>query len=188
LPYTKLSFTGVKTANGNKLNWIVTNEFNSKGYQLERSIDGVNFAEINYVSSKNVLSTPSNTEYSFTDFAPFKGNTYYRLKQLDNDGKFSYSNIVLMRGLKTTTLSISGVYPNPTSNVLNLVIASPSDKLLSIRVMDINGKVVVQNSRNVVSGDNVLQLNIKALAKGTYSIQAICNEGCETKSQIFVKQ
>ncbi|MFY8090914.1 MAG: beta strand repeat-containing protein, partial [Chitinophagaceae bacterium] len=188
LPYTKLSFTGVKTANGNKLNWIVTNEFNSKGYQLERSIDGVNFAEINYVSSKNVLSTPSNTEYSFTDFAPFKGNTYYRLKQLDNDGKFSYSNIVLMRGLKTTTLSINGVYPNPTSNVLNLVIASPSDKLLSIRVMDINGKVVVQNSRNVVSGDNVLQLNIKALAKGTYSIQAICNEGCETKSQIFVKQ
>jgi hypothetical protein len=188
LPYAKLSFTGIKTANGNKLNWIVTNEFNSKGYQLERSIDGVNFAEINYVSSKNVLSTPSNTEYSFTDFAPFKGNTYYRLKQLDNDGKFSYSNIVLMRGLKTTTLSINSVYPNPTSNVLNLVIASPSDKLLSIRVMDINGKVVVQNSRNVVSGDNVLQLNIKALAKGTYSIQAICNEGCETKSQIFVKQ
>lgn len=188
LPYTKLTFVGTKTANGNKLNWSVTNELNAKGYQLERSIDGINFAEINYIASKNALATPSNTEYSFTDFAPFKGNTYYRLKQLDNDGKFSYSNVVLMRGLKVTTLSIAGIYPNPTSNILNLVVTSPSDKQVTMRVVDVNGKVVMQNSRQVVNGDNALQLNIQSLTKGTYTILATCNDGCETKAHVFVKQ
>lgn len=188
LPYTKLSFVGIKTANGNKLNWTVTNEFNSKGYQLERSIDGINFTEISYLASKNLFATPSNTEYTFTDFAPFKGNTYYRLKQMDNDGRFSYSNVVLMRGLKVTALSIAGVYPNPTSSIINLIVASPTDKQIALRVVDVNGKIVIQQNRAVTNGDNIVQLNIQSLASGTYSILATCKDGCETKAHVFVKQ
>lgn len=187
LPFTKLTFTGAKNGTGNALRWSVENELNNRGYELQRSIDGINFSEISFANTKNYTAGAANTEYGFTDLSPFTGNTYYRLKIVDNDGSFKYSNVVLIRGLKTSTISIAAVYPNPTKSYLNVMIASPIQKEVSLQVSDVSGKIVKTITTKVVDGDNMVSLNVNSLAKGMYAISLI-ESGTLTKTISFIKE
>jgi hypothetical protein len=119
------------------------------------------------------------------DEKPFNGVNYYRLNQLDKDGKHSYSKIVDLKA-KVSEISLSS-YPNPVKNLLNVKITSPANEKLTIVVTDITGKIVMSRSANAVAGDNNQQLNVSQLAPGSYTIKAICASGCETAVQRFVK-
>jgi hypothetical protein len=189
LPVNYLSFTGVREAGNNILKWSTRTEQNNSGFEVERSIDASKFVSLGFVSSKGDAGNSSTMlTYSFTDNKFIANTNYYRLKQIDRNGLVYYSNVVAIKSVKTNKLDIEFIYPNPATNVLNLVVTSPSDRELVVRVIDIAGKVIIQNNRKVVNGDNALQLNIQSLAPGTYSILATCKDGCETKSHIFVKQ
>jgi len=106
LPVQLLSFTVNNI--GNKkvlLNWKTEREINLMGYDIERSVDGVNFITLGFV---NATGHP---DYSFTDIAPVYGQNYYRLKMIDIDGKFKYSEIKNVDIKSKATLTIS---PNPS--------------------------------------------------------------------------
>jgi hypothetical protein len=189
LPVNYLSFTGVKEAGNNILKWTTRNELNNSGFEVERSIDASKFISLGFVSSKGDAGNSSSLlTYSFTDSKFIANTNYYRLKQIDRNGVISYSNVVAIKSAKSNKLEIEFIYPNPATNILNLVVASPNDKEIVIRVVDIAGKVLIQNNRKVVNGDNQLQLNLNTLTPGTYSILATCKDGCETKAHVFVKQ
>ncbi len=189
LPVTLLSFTGERVGATNQLMWSTASETNNIGFELQRSADGTNYTKLSFVATKSEGGNSNrNLKYDFNDNKPFATSNYYRLKQIDKDGKFTYSNIVLVKGTKAATLSIASIYPNPTVNNLRLAIASPNNEKVTLVVTDLAGRVVMQNATQLVAGDNNLQLNVKGLAKGSYSIKVVCNNGCNSSAERFVKQ
>jgi len=189
VPITLLNFKGEKQGAINKLEWTTSTEINNAGFELQRSADGVNFSQLAYVASKAINgNSNSQLAYSINDVKPLLGNGYYRLKQVDKDGKSSHSSIVLLKGSKPTSLAISSVYPNPSVKELNMVLLSPIADDVKIVVTDITGKILLQKAVTVAQGDNKVQLNVQSLSQGTYIVKAVCSNGCETAVHRFVKQ
>jgi hypothetical protein len=109
LPVTFKSFEGKRAGNGTQLTWKVADEVNVHEYQVERSTTGNSgFAKIGTVSAKGLLN------YAFTDEAPLGGQVYYRIKSLDNDGTFGYSNQISFKN-GTSTL-VFRVFPTVVSS------------------------------------------------------------------------
>jgi|GEM_PF-2157732 len=189
VPVRLLSFKGERKGSNNDLTWITTTELNNKGFELQRSADGVNFSALGFVASKAENGTSnSNITYTFSDTKALAGNNYYRLKQIDKDSKAEYSNIVFLKGDKLNALLISVIYPNPVQDKLNVIIASPKADKLTLIVSDVTGKIVSKQSVSAVAGDNKYEVNVHMLNSGNYIIKAICNEGCETVVSKFTKQ
>lgn len=185
LPVTLTEFRGERRNTANMLLWATATETNNKGFELQRSADGANFSTIGTINSKaeNGNST-SALNYSFTDERPFAGTNYYRLKQMDKDGKVTYSAVVILKGDKNN-LQVSAVYPNPVKDQLNLSIVSPASEKASITVTDVTGKVVMLLNKTLVSGDNNLNINVSTLSTGSYYIRLVA--GDETKTTQFIK-
>lgn len=189
LPVTFITFSGTKQNAINNLSWTTSTEQNNSGFYIERSADGKNFSSLEFVASKatNGNST-SNLSYVFNDEKPLKGTSYYRLKQLDKDGKSSLSNIVVINGNKVANIELSNLYPNPVKDKLNLVISNEINRKVDFVITDLMGKIVLTLSQTISSGDSNIQLNVEKLASGSYILKAVCNDGCESSLRKFVKQ
>lgn len=189
LPVTIKSFTGTRGGNVNMLKWTTSSEANCAGYELERSIDGNTFSRFAFVPSR-AADGNSNIElaYSYNDEKPFKGNTYYRLKQLDKNGRHKYSNVIVIKGTNTNEIEIGLVYPNPVDKMLNLMISSPASEKVSIVVTDMTGKAVMQKGTQLVNGDNRITLDAEQLPSGNYLVKVVCTGGCRNAVGKFVKQ
>jgi hypothetical protein len=188
LPVTLINFRGEQSGSTNRLLWSTSTEINNKGFELERSSDGRNYSSITFVASKAENGNSiSMLNYNFNDVRPLAGNNYYRLKQIDKDGKTTISNVVLLSS-KVSEITLNSVYPNPTIRELNLVISSPKAEKVTIVVTDLTGKVLLQKATQLIVGDNQELFNVQNLAAGTYFIKAVCANGCETAVQRFVKQ
>jgi hypothetical protein len=189
LPVQIAEFTGIQEGGKNLLKWRTSTESNNKGFELQRSADGRNYSTITTIASK-AENGNSNVplSYSYLDVRPLSNANYYRLKQIDNDGRFSLSDIVLLKS-KLSNVTLSSVYPNPAKIEVSVIISSPSIEKITLVVTDLMGKVVSQSpSINLVQGDNLQQLDIRNLAAGSYLVKVICANGCETAVQRFVKQ
>ncbi len=142
LPVTWLYFNGKTINKNNVLEWATASEQNTKEFIIERSVNAVNFSKIGTVKAAGSTATTSN--YNYTDYDIDRLNQpvmYYRLRQMDLDGRFSYSNIIRLTynaTEKTKTL----VYPNPTNGLLTIVVAD--QKLIGslARVYDESGRLL----------------------------------------------
>ncbi len=124
LPVSLINFAGIKEGAINRLSWTTTTETNNAGFSIERSADGRNFSTLSYVASKAENGNSTNTiNYSFNDVRTLSGNNYYRLKQVDKDGRATYSSIVLIKGDKVRAIMITGLYPNPAKSEVNYRVA-----------------------------------------------------------------
>ena len=189
LPITLNNFRGERNGEKNVLIWTTQMEHDNKGFELQRSADGNNFAPLDFIASKAPGGNSTTTlNYLYNDNKPFKGNSYYKLKQLDKDGRFVYSNIVLLKGFGVTNLQLSLLYPNPAKTELDMIFASPYNSKINLIVTDVSGRIVMQQTRQLISGDNNVKLNIAKLSAGSYMIKAICADGCGTIIKKFVKQ
>lgn len=189
LPVAIVNFKGEKIGTQNVLSWTTASEVNNAGFEIQRSADGTNFSKLAFIDTKANNGNSSQTlTYSYADIKPFTSNGYYRLKQLDKDGKSSLSEVVLIKGVKPSKLELVSVYPNPAINTINIGLVTPKADKITFVISDITGKIVISKSVNVISGDSNLQLDIAALAKGTYTVKAVCANGCETAMSKFVKQ
>ena len=189
MPVTLVSFKGDRQGSRNMLTWKTATEQNNKGYELQRSSNGQSFSTIGFIQSKAVNgNSTSGLNYNYADEKPLNGNNYYRLKQLDFDGKPTLSNIVLIKGVRVDAIVLSSIYPNPAKTLLNVVLTAPANDRVSMIVTDLAGKIVMEKTTQLVSGDNNLVMNVAGLPSGTYMIKAVCNNGCETAISKFVKQ
>jgi hypothetical protein len=188
VPVRLVNFSGERVGNNkNHLVWSTATEINNAGFELQRSVNGREFSKIEFVNSKAEGGNSTRTmNYTFTDNSAFATTTFYRLKQMDKDGKVQFSNIVMIRGTRATNVEIAGIYPNPVMNKLNLVIASPVLSNATVIVTDLAGKVVMQKVIQLVSGDNNLPLDVKQIANGTYNLKVISASG--NSNVKFVKQ
>jgi hypothetical protein len=178
LPLDFISFTAKANTTGNSvdLNWRTTNEVNTKEFLIEKRTDNTEFTKIGTLASKN---TSGIHNYSFIDNDVSSGNIYYRLKQIDFDGKFKYSDIVQVKVKSKLTLS---AFPNPTTDALNLTFAPAKNALL--KVMNLNGQVVLE--KKLVNGTSIATLNTASLNPSMYLL-VYENDG-EQSNLKFVKK
>lgn len=120
LPVTLTSFAATFTNNQNSLTWATSSESNSLGFDVESSADGVVFNKIGFVASKSNGNSTSALTYAFQDKSATSGTTYYRLKQVDKDGKFEYSDIKFVKNPLFVGQNAFTVYPNPTTDYVDI--------------------------------------------------------------------
>jgi hypothetical protein len=187
LPIKLNSFIGTKEGNKNVLNWQTANEINNKGFELQRSINGKEFNTIAYINSKAENgSSAADLNYSYSDDKYFAATNYYRLKQLDKDGKSSFSNVVVLKSA-ITKIEISRMYPNPVQEKLNIVLTTPSASKVTVNITDLVGKTIASKSIETIQGDNIVLFNTDKFVAGTYLVKVL-SANAEIASQKFIKQ
>jgi hypothetical protein len=181
LPVKLLNFTATKQGGQALLQWTTEQEVNSKYFSVERSSDGVNFSSIGQV---NALGTSSVAKtYSFTDAKPTVGTNYYRLRMVDKDGQFAYSQT---RSISIAVIFDASIFPNPVQNNLNLSFSSGSATAVQVEIINNEGKKVASRQVQVAAGASTQTINTASLSSGTYYVRLISAEG-ETELK-FVKQ
>lgn len=173
LPVSLLSFAAEAAGTTHLIKWVTTSEVNTKMFEVQRSTNGRDFvAAGNSIASKGV---GSGAAYSFTVAQTWQGNNFYRLKMVDNDGSFTYSNIVLLTNM--TAIQVS-VYPNPTADWLYVSIpAFENSKPITASLIDGAGKLLAQP---VLIAGNRNAIEVKTLPAGVYTLR------CTIKQQNFV--
>ena len=167
LPVELSSFIAVAEKDRVLLQWRTETEVNNHGFELERSMDGNYWDKITFVQGHGNSNSPQN--YSFTDNYPPFGKIYYRLKQVDNDGKFEYSNIINVNLNSATDLVLSQNYPNPFNPTTLIEYSLPKNSQVSLKIYDIIGREVATLKNEFQNaGKHSVTFNGSDLASGIY--------------------
>lgn len=180
LPLKLLSFKAALTKELSpkvNLTWTTTNEVNTSKFEVERSTDGKLFSVIGTVNAANTSGVHN---YNFVDQNPFEGNTYYRLNQIDLDGKNVYSDIRVINLSNGISLSL---YPNPVSNDLNITHAKAS-KNASIAIVSVAGQKVLELP--VQTSATYTKVVLAGVKPGTYLL--IFNNDTDKSVLKFIKE
>lgn len=179
LPVTLTSFEAKPTQqNSISLTWQTASEENNDYFSIEHSTDGTSFREIATQVGNGTTDIVQNYSFFHEDVA--NGLHYYRLKQVDFDGKFEYSNIV------TAKISHSNddviLTPNPTSNFILIQIKTPYQRDADFQILNMQGQVVL--SSVLQAGDTDMELNIANFPIGIYYLQLFVDNDVITKKII----
>lgn len=158
------SFTARKMGKEVVLNWQTANEINNKGFEIERSADGINWNKIGFVNGNINSSVAKN--YQFNDINPLSGQNFYRLLQLDLDNKATYSFIVSVNILQSGFYSISN---NPGNGLYQLHIAAGTERI-NFSVIDADGRTIISKDYNGV-GDQTIDITNRP--SGIYLLRII---------------
>jgi hypothetical protein len=172
LPIELLSFTGRLQGENVKLNWSTVFEQNSKGFEIEKSLDGISFRTIGFVAGAGNSNTTRN--YSFTDPQRAVEFNYYRLKLVDIDNTFDYSDVVLVKNaFGKQDVYLAG---NPITNDINIQFAKTPNGKVAISIYDMKGSKIYEATYNNYTQTS-LQINTanKLLAHGVYSVKVETN-------------
>ena len=171
LPIVLLHFDAEQTIEGTvHTSWATASEINNDHFEVERSIDGnENFKAIGNVKGFGSGTTTQNHYYSLRDQEECNGVYYYRLKQVDIDGHFTYSNTVAVRCKEKN--SVVSVYPNPSNTMINVSFFEATDGNLNLEVLDMYGSVVSTDQFVVKKDLNNIEFKIEHLSNGFYYLQ-----------------
>ena len=185
-PVSLLRFSGSKVdKNTNLLKWTTSTEANNSGFDVLKSTDGIKFNKVAIVESKakNGNSTTA-IDYTYTDNAA-TGTNYYRLNQVDKNGKSVLSEIVVVK--EKAIFKMASIYPNPVQSSMVVNISSPEELKATSIITDITGKTVLTNNFTIFAGDNLINHNLSNLKPGSYVINVIAADG-STQTQLFEKK
>ena len=172
LPVEFVSFGAMTFSEKVKLYWATASEENCKEYILERTLNGLEFEEIARVRGGGNSTTLLN--YKAFDDSPKAGTNYYRLKQVDTNGKFHYSKVIAARfSPDAPDLSI---IPNPAADKALLTFSAAGRFDALIKVIDVQGKIVNVKQFKSVEGINEYSLNTLGLARGIYNVQLMVDD------------
>lgn len=178
LPVTLVNLSGHEKNKYGELSWKTTAEFNNKGFELQRSYDGVNFTAITFVNGAG--NSSSERDYSYTDKTKLTNLQYYRLKQMDIDGRFNYSNTVSIKSPNANFNLLSAT--NPFKNTINLLFTQPPSSIIKIELLDISGKTVYTINKIAANSNNVEFTVMDNLSAGNYILKVT------TADEQFVKK
>ncbi len=187
LPVRGLELTAVLKASTAAVKWITQNEINTSRFYIERSVDGRNF-----VSTGNVAAAGNNSgtlTYNFNDDVSTLLKypvIYYRIKAVDADGSFSYSNIAIVKPATAGSISI---WPNPVTDKANVSLFSTDAGMVQLRLMDYAGQTIRVTNFPVIKGNNQLEVgNLNQLANGTYILQITAANGTDRLTEKIIKK
>ena len=164
------------------LTWKTAQEQNSSHFNVERSSDGNHWIVIGSLAAAgNSLMEKS---YSFTDFNPLQDGIY-RIAQYDLNGTVHYTSI--LRSLCGTP-DLFNLWPNPVHDNIFINIATANESRATIKIFDSKGALVKAQAANVLPGINQMNINIRSLANGPYTISVDWNNGQARRTQQLIKQ
>ncbi len=171
LPVELLDFQGHLHNNNAVLEWSTSSETNNAGFGVERSYDGIDFAQIGYVSGAGNSTTKQ--DYSFTDPDAVHTNNYYRLKQISTAGQFQFSKTIL---IASSSDGFFKVLNNPFTNQINISFGKPADGTTDVRLFDIVGKEIY-HGMNISGSSNTMTIDLsqKNISAGVYILEVIMN-------------
>ncbi len=184
LPVTLTDFKGDVNQNNVKLSWTTRQEINTHSFEIERSYNGTDFEKAGEINANGNSSVSLN--YHFDDNSiPSGATVYYRLKMIDKDGNFTYSQIVVLKlaAVKGQTL----IYPSPFVDKIAVNTYVEERGMLTITLLDATGRKVLNMTSGVEKGNNTLTLNnLSNLQKGIYYIN-ILNGASLIESRKIIK-
>ncbi|MFN0203615.1 MAG: T9SS type A sorting domain-containing protein [Bacteroidia bacterium] len=170
-PVTLLSFTGKQVGAQHLLEWQTSSEINSSSFEIEFSIDGVAFATIGSVAAAGSSTELKN--YEFTNTKPAEEVSYYRLKMVDINGAFQYSNII---SLKQHKITLCTIYPNPVNDWLTVNIEGIVDKYTLFELYSPTGALILSERWNV-QGNTIRKIDVSKYSNGNYAYFLTNREG-----------
>jgi len=178
LPVELTTFTAIVKGSTVELRWNTATEVNNYGFEIERTVHSLQssvgsqlqnkWKKIGFVNGSGNSSSPK--QYSFIDNPGLAGAYNYRLKQIDNDGKFKYSSIVeINAGSIPTRFELAQNYPNPFNPSTTISYSIPTNSFVMLKVLNILGQeVATVVNENMVAGKYTATFNSGNLASGVY--------------------
>ncbi|MET0635036.1 MAG: T9SS type A sorting domain-containing protein [Chitinophagaceae bacterium] len=163
LPLQFLDFTAIKKGSSVQLDWLTVAEINNEFFEIETSKDGSSFYKIGMVVSNG--DNNNQQSYTFSDPAPTTGQNYYRIRQVDRDGRFTYSKIVSVDWSPASSIML---YPNPATDKIFLLLSKPTGSLI-VSVYSVNG--ILLHRESAASVTRQYSIDLRAYASGVYLIE-----------------
>ena len=188
LPVELTSFTVSTNGNNILLNWTTATELNNLGFQVQRSINKQDWGSLGFINGKGTSSEISN--YAFEDKNISSGKYYYRLKQVDNNGTFQYSDIVeVVVGSIPTGFILEQNYPNPFNPSTVIKFGFDKATKASLKIYDLLGKEVATLFNGSAEGGRIYELTFNAsdLSSGIYYYRLIGNSNTKIKKMMLLK-
>lgn len=186
LPIELLDFQVRRVNNDAVIEWRTATETNNDHFEIERSLDGITYKQV--ATEKGAGNSTQPIDYDVTDVAAgdlvSNGTIYYRLKQVDYDGKFSYSAVQTVFFSDESSIIL---YPNPTLGNLTVNYTAAAEYAITVRVIDILGAVAKEIKLQVSKGNQDLKLDLNELANGHYKIMLIAPSGVLTEKIVVSK-
>lgn len=166
LPVELLAFNGEAMPDYNRLQWVTASEENNAGFEVQRSKDGQNWETLDFV--KGYGTTIERQQYKYNDYAPLTDISYYRLKQMDTDGAYEYSDIISLER-KVDNAAALVVYPNPTREAITFELGGTALERYTFQLIDPLGRVL--KSWDKLEG-TTHSISVEDLSNGFYTLVA----------------
>ena len=187
LPVELTSFSASIIKNGIELNWRTETEVNNYGFEIHRSTQKDNWENIGFVEGHGNSNSPQ--KYSFLDDnVSVSGKYFYRLKQIDNDGSYEYSNVIEINFGTSQDYVLNQNYPNPFNPVTSISFQIPAKSNVTLKVYDIVGKEVATLVDEVKeAGVYIMRFDGSGLASGFYIFKLQANDFVEIRKMVLMK-
>lgn len=172
LPVELTGFSGKAGPEGNQLFWSTASEVNNDRFEIERSNDAVNFVKMGVVPGNGTSNYVHH--YAFVDISPSWGIDYYRLKQIDHNGQFEYSEVIAIENM-----SEGKIHPNPVSDIFKITLGSEISKMGGrLLIADSQGRIT--RSVEIPGGSsNLFGVDVHDLRQGVYHVMLLNHIGIQ---------
>ncbi len=192
LPVELTSFTATINKDKVELNWKTVSEVNNYGFEIQRKINNSqltmnNWEKIGFVKGSGTSNSAK--EYFYTDDEVNNGKYSYRLKQIDNDGQYKYSNVVDVNvDNRPTEFALSQNYPNPFNPTTTINFALPLQSNVTLTIYNSLGQKVTTIINGVLpAGNHSVNFNASRLSSGIYIYQLRAGNFIQTKKLVLMK-
>jgi len=185
LPVTWLDVSGEHKNGHNYIYWATANETDNSYFVIEASSDGNNFSGIGEMSSKG--NGNDLHKYTFVHNRLISDVYYYRIKQVDVNGRYSYSKVIKISGQLPFVL-LQRIYPNPVKNKATLEIVAKNTVDISVTLSGVSGKVIISKELHLVRGVNKPELDMSGLPAGVYILSFKDNNNTWYRTEKVIKQ
>ncbi|MEZ4756902.1 MAG: T9SS type A sorting domain-containing protein [Flavobacteriales bacterium] len=183
LPVQMLSFDAKPNQRMVDVTWTTASERNSDHFSVERSGDGDHFVELGKVNGMG--NSQVTTTYAFVDQQPHSGMNYYRLKQVDQNGEWTYSETRSVF-FRRTGLPIE-LYPNPARESIAIAFDAVEEGAAQWRVLDMSGRIVLQGNAAMQIGTNRIDIALERVENGSYMVELLDANSVPMGNSRFVK-
>ncbi len=187
LPVELVSFSGNIKQNSVALDWVTAIEINNYGFEIERKTAYEDWGKIGFVEGYGNSNSPKN--YLFTDKLNTEGVYFYRLKQIDTDENFTYSNEVEVSFENVPAVFVLDQnYPNPFNPNTQISFSLPQNEFVTLKIYDILGKeVTTLVNENLIAGNYIKQWETHNLSSGIYFYKLKAGKFNVTKKMILLQ-
>ncbi|MDP2363802.1 MAG: T9SS type A sorting domain-containing protein, partial [Ignavibacteria bacterium] len=184
IPVELISFTGFFDNEKIILNWETVSEINNSGFEILKSKDRENWQSIGFVGGSG--SSTENNSYSFLDNSKLYEKNYYRLKQIDYDGSYEYSNVIEV-SVPLNNFKLYQNYPNPFNPITTIKFAVPQKTFINVSLYDIKGEKIndlvnEEKERGIYS----IEFNSKNLSSGVYLYRMTSFDGYNSSKKLII--